>query len=224
MFYDADIVHKKCHKREWERLKRDFRLLKRRKKDRWSQKCFYFQGRLFILPTPTLSTSNKLADLKTDAVSLWKYNEMHLLCCLEKDAGISESSATVHVSVGSESVSRNRGSIRPRPQLLSLSVSFFFFSFFFTHHPPLRSCQQHSSWTDIFSPPFSYSAGRLTATDISKLCQSTPSPNLLNFFFCGTYLCKFFQPQLKGQSDQRWKSFYSHLEQILIKPDCLQIP
>lgn len=168
MFYDADIVHKKCHKREWERLKRDFRLLKRRKKDRGSQKCFYFQGRLFILTTPTLSTltpssppSEKLADLKTDSVSLWKYNEMHLLCCLGKDAGISESSAAARASVGSESVEWQRERQAP-PTTPPLNIFSFFYLFFFTHHPPLLSRQQRRSTKCFFSPPFLFSAGRLS--------------------------------------------------------------
>lgn len=184
-------------------MKRDFRLLKRRKKDRGSQKCFYFQGRLFILPTPTLYTltrppSEKLADLKTDSVSLWKYKEMHLLCCLGKDAGISESSAAARASVGSESVSSDRGSVRPRPQLLPLiSFHFLFFYFLFLHiihHFCLVSSAGRQNV--FFLPHFYY----MTATDISQ--KALPPPQTPWISFCGTYLCNYFQSQLKGQSDQ----------------------
>lgn len=65
----------------------------------------------------------------------------------------------------------------------------------------------------FFSPIFIFSRSfEQTATDISQ--KALPPPQTPWISFCGTYLCNYFQSQLKGQSDQHWKSFYSHSEQI----------
>lgn len=128
---------------------------------------------------------------------------MHLLCCLGKDAGISESPAAARASVGSESVSSDRGSVRPRPQLLPL-ISFHFFSFFFFFCTSPTTSVSSAAQVDkmfFFSPIFIFSRSfEQTATDISQ--KALPPPQTPWISFCGTYLCNYFQSQLKGQSDQ----------------------
>lgn len=86
----TNIVHKMSLQRERERLKRDFRLLKKS----GSQKCYLYVE---------VSGGDKLGFLKTDSLSVSKYINA-FLCCLGKTQNNYIKSSSIYVYVGSEYV------------------------------------------------------------------------------------------------------------------------